>query len=544
MSPSLLALLAFGCLGSSARAGGYPDPQLTILRSPTLPAAVSAGQTVSGDFDWNVYSGDTQPGNPVWINVYAWRDGSGNWTGAEPVVFYNGIPGFYPGYTEYGEPISIPAPAPVGSYMLWAHAFPTVDEATALLEFKNAVITEETNVAKVLGIVEVAGTPEEHCLEWQDVSTAVRPTPTSHHAMAYDSGRQMVVSFGGQDGNNLPNDHNETWEWSCADGTWILRNDLGNSPLARHSHAMAYDSAHQVVVLFAGSLGGPDSNDTWEYDGTTWTEQSPAGDIPGVRIAHAMAYHATEGVTVLFGGHVSGTRLNDTWEWDSETETWTDVSPPEEARPPGREYPAMAYDSDCGVILIFGGQDGAGRFDDTWAWDGSIWTDVTPAAGNPSPRYASGMTYDSVRRKMIMFTGSPSGGGGLDDTWEWEWDCSTGSWTQIPTTIQPSARLHVGMVFDASCSKTVLFGGWTTLDDTWVYPGVENVDCNENGIPDHCDVIGDFDGNGGIDVSDIGPFVAVLLESQTGCTRLADINEDGLANGDDTMPFVALLLGL
>jgi hypothetical protein len=137
--------------------GGHPDPELTILRAPTLPASVSPGQLVTDDFDWNLYSGDTQPGSPVWINVYGWRDANGNWVGQEPVVFYNGIPGFYPGYTALGEQIACTVPTAPGTYTLWAHAFPTVSATIAIQEFENVVIAAETNVAKVLSTVDAVG---------------------------------------------------------------------------------------------------------------------------------------------------------------------------------------------------------------------------------------------------------------------------------------------------------------------------------------------------------------------------------------------------
>jgi len=82
---------------------------------------------------------------------------------------------------------------------------------------------------------------------------------------------------------------------------------------------MAYDSARGVTVLFGGNDGSyPYYNykgDTWEWDGTTWTPRSLTGPSP--RAGHAMAYDDARGVTMLFGGFFDPAPysfLGDTWE--------------------------------------------------------------------------------------------------------------------------------------------------------------------------------------------------------------------------------------
>jgi len=117
----------------------HPDPALTITRTPYLsPNPVGTSKSVSGDFDWNIYSGDTQPGNPVWVCVYGWRDSNGSFaSGTQVKVFYHDIPGTYPGHTGTSQPISIPAPSAAGTYTLWADAYPTTSDSTAVQMFKN-----------------------------------------------------------------------------------------------------------------------------------------------------------------------------------------------------------------------------------------------------------------------------------------------------------------------------------------------------------------------------------------------------------------------
>jgi len=60
---------------------------------------------------------------------------------------------------------------------------------------------------------------------------------------------------------------------------------------------------------------------------------------------------------------------------------------------------------------------------------------------------------------------------------------------------------------------------------------------------------GDFDGDGLVTLSDVDPFVAVLLDDATHLAAYADIcpadvNADGLANGKDVSCFTALILGM
>src|SRR5262245_38299883 len=97
---------------------------------------------------------------------------------------------------------------------------------------------------------------------------------------------------------------------------------------------MAFDSKRGRVVLFVGQPATPTEGisgmlgDTWEWDGSFWTQVSDIGPPP--RTLHAMAYDSAREVTVLFGGSVAQTGpAGDTWQWDGQD--WTqllDSGPP------------------------------------------------------------------------------------------------------------------------------------------------------------------------------------------------------------------------
>jgi hypothetical protein len=82
-----------------------------------------------------------------------------------------------------------------------------------------------------------------------------------------------------------------------------------------------------------------------------------------------MAYDTARTETALFGGY-DGSFLGDTWTWDGSD--WTERTPAHS--PPARGYPGMAYAAAPGQVVLFGGGSDSGKLDDTWIWAGSDWT--------------------------------------------------------------------------------------------------------------------------------------------------------------------------
>jgi hypothetical protein len=134
---------------------------------------------------------------------------------------------------------------------------------------------------------------------------------------------------------------------------------------------MAFDAMHGQVVLFGG-FGGQNQaflNDTWLWNGTNWTQANPANS-PSPRYSSAMDYDAAQGQVVLFGGYnaYTGAVLGDTWAWNGTR--WTQLIPA--ASPSARYNSAMAYDPAQGQLVLFGGLDafasGYPFYNDTWVW--------------------------------------------------------------------------------------------------------------------------------------------------------------------------------
>ncbi|MFN0012235.1 MAG: hypothetical protein ACKVS8_11400 [Phycisphaerales bacterium] len=320
---------------------------------------------------------------------------------------------------------------------------------------------------------------------------ATGPSPRGAHAMAYDSARGVTVLFGGYNEETGASD--ETWEWN---GTlWTQR--MVSGPSARILHAMAYDPARGVVVLFGGAAYDAATysivplSDTWEWNGTTWTRSEVVGPAP--TFGHAMIYDAARGHTLLFGGGTNGQEpgsvswLGGTWEWNGAAWTQREVSGPSP-----RSALAMSYDARRDVAVVFGGEAMGPLSDETWQWNGSEWTHA--AMAGPSGRSLHAMVYDGARGVSVLFGGNLDGNVPDGETWECD-GAGGGAWTQRALT-GPSPRFYHAMAFDAARRVTVLFGGG-------------NYDTGSNGetweLGAGCAV--DYDHDGALNPDDLGDFI-------------------------------------
>ena len=228
-------------------------------------------------------------------------------------------------------------------------------------------------------------------------------------AMAYDSARSVAVLFGG--GGILTSD---TWEWDGA--SWSQVGTGGPTP--RGFTAMVYDEARAECVMFGGwSNGFNYFDDTWGWDGGAWSQLVSSGSTPPPRGFHAMAYDQARGVTVLYGGlRIQGsttTVYDDTWEWDGDT--WTQLAPLDS--PGQRAYHAMTYDSSIHRVVLNSGRDAnATPLNDSWVWDGTDWKPLPIAFGSPTARQSPGMAYDAHNARHVVFGGN-DGVFYLSETW-------------------------------------------------------------------------------------------------------------------------------
>ncbi|HZQ49210.1 MAG TPA: kelch repeat-containing protein [Candidatus Dormibacteraeota bacterium] len=112
---------------------------------------------------------------------------------------------------------------------------------------------------------------------WSQRSTAIAPYARFWASMAFDSERNRTVLFGGD--HIQPYDlgpTNDTWEW---DGSQWTRDWTSAAPAVRAAQAMSFDSGRERMVLFGGNNAATSPatlfGDTWELGSGT---VSPAGN--------------------------------------------------------------------------------------------------------------------------------------------------------------------------------------------------------------------------------------------------------------------------
>ncbi len=332
---------------------------------------------------------------------------------------------------------------------------------------------EHRNVLVVFGGDVGYGKRDETVLEWDGkfwkrLAPGGLP-PRSSMAAAIDPSDSRLLIFGGCAGYAALGD---TWKLQ---GTKWVAIESGSPPAPRFQSAAASDGATGVLLFGGRQASGKDlvlSDETWRFERDHWSELR-LEDRPPARFGHALAA-APDGI-LLYGGRGSRGFLDDVWRWDGAA--WRPV-----AHGPGkRAHHAMAYDPGRKRFTIFGGyEDAKARpSGETWEFDGTAWNRPSPASG-PAARGFASMSYDPVRRRLVLHGGLAApceqvddpryqrfrGHSDTADTWEWDGT----AWTRRAAA-PPGERNYPVTAYSAPHDGTVLFGGMgpdSELRDLWL----------------------------------------------------------------------------
>lgn len=202
-------------------------------------------------------------------------------------------------------------------------------------------------------------------------------------SMAYDPASRQLIMFGGdiQCGCYGSPSQNRTYSW---DGTSWSEIRPQTYPPGRYDASMAYDSATRQLVLFGGSNGSQFWNDTWTWTGTNWVElvhdSAPnTPNVPSARMGAAMDFDTAASQMILFGGTNGSVQTNqsDTWTWTGTS--WQQLFP--STSPPPHVDANGVNDPLTGQFLLHGGGNQGPLFD-TWLW--------SPTSSSPPLSSATG----------------------------------------------------------------------------------------------------------------------------------------------------------
>lgn len=295
-------------------------------------------------------------------------------------------------------------------------------------------------------------------------------SPMYDMGLAHDPSRGHHLLFGGRD--EIDTVFEKTWLFDPSAG-WTEKSPEG-PPSPRYGHEIVWIG--DKFLMFGGrNSGGTYLAETWIYDITldSWSYVQPPV-APDPRAYFAMAFSTADGKVVLFGGvGESGYPLpNDTWIFDAAALTWSKATTT--PAPMARQGCAMAFDSEIGRFVLFGGRttgwDPENLLNDTWTFDGNalVWENRSPS-DPPIARADSAMVYDAVRRQTMIFGGRNTQGFYLGDAHFYHHEHNHWKSWAVPTS--PAGRYGHKMIFDANTGAGLLVGGRRNIASNalWAY---------------------------------------------------------------------------
>ena len=205
----------------------------------------------------------------------------------------------------------------------------------------------------------------------------------------------------------------------------------------------AYDAGHRQIVL----LNFRDQ--TWLWSNNQWTQAHPPV-APPRRTGAAFAWDPAMSAVLLFGGQAYGdqTLLNDTWAWNGSR--WTEVGKGGQA-PPASFVSIATYDPVRREMVLVQSDIHFGTPIQLWTWDGVAWRQRSVAGGPTSP--VAAIAFEPRTRTVIAIAGECSGFECRSQTWNWDGT----TWHQLTPAHEPGfAFYNMSLVPDPRSGRLLL----------------------------------------------------------------------------------------
>ena len=254
---------------------------------------------------------------------------------------------------------------------------------------------------------------------WREVRASSAPDARRGHTAIYDAPRRRMVIFGGQRSGFF----NDVWSFDLDAETWEELAVSGDRPVPRYGTSAVLDSLRNRMVMSHGFSSEGRFDDTWAFDLTRnrWTELTPSGGPkPLNRCLHDAVYDKANDRMLLFGGCSSGfgpCPQGDLWAFDMKDHVWTQLQPSGEA-PDARYNLRLNYDAAGERMLMFGGVTAVAT-DDTWSFGAAaqVWEVLSSRGAAPPARWSHEAVVDAANRRLILFGGT-DGAVRFNDVWE------------------------------------------------------------------------------------------------------------------------------
>ncbi|WP_242092953.1 Kelch repeat-containing protein [Aestuariivivens sediminicola] len=169
---------------------------------------------------------------------------------------------------------------------------------------------------------------------------------------------------------------------------------------------------------------------------------------PGARWGHVMIYDPVNKNMLLFGGtnKKGGEFLGDTWIW--ENNQWKQMTV---SGPSARGFCAVTFDKVRRSIILHGGR-GNNRvtYSDLWEWNGSVWSQIEENSDYKADHHQ--MVYLSNQNTILAF-GGWNGEDVIGTTWMW-----SDGWHKLNIP-SPPKRASYAMIYDEINNCALLYGG-------------------------------------------------------------------------------------
>ena len=216
---------------------------------------------------------------------------------------------------------------------------------------------------------------------------------------------------------------------------------------------------------------------------------------PSARGYHQMAYDSESGLVILYGGQTGywldpAFQNHKTWSFNPKSEKWKEMSP--DVIPGGFAGGDMAYDSESDRIILSIISDGFSTLQ-TWSYDTNHdnWTRMSDG---PQHMVGQRIVYDSESDRIILFGGFEFSKYQLVDE-TWAYDFNTDTWTNMDPRIHPEPRNYHDLAYNPKVDRIILWGGdqhgVANKNEVWTYDyntnTWEELSSKYANAPDLCD---------------------------------------------------------